>query len=281
MTQTFGIFYIVSTPIGNRDDITLRALTVLKTVDLIAAEDTRHSRPLLQHYGITTPLISLHHFNEHARVPMLLAHLQAGKNIALISDAGTPLISDPGYILVGALCEAGITLCPIPGACAAITALCASGLPTDHFVFAGFLPSQPTARQKKLSTFLKTTSTMICYESPHRILDCAKDISAIFGQNHAVVFAKELTKHFETFFRGTAQAACIWLAENPDHQKGEFVVIIQGIPKTKTAVDTEETQRILSILSDELSSKQAIALAEKITGMPKNKLKEMQFGQKN
>ncbi len=270
-----GILYIVATPIGNREDITLRALRILREVDLIAAEDTRHSKLLLQHYDINTPLISLHEFNQAKRSPLLIERLMRGESIALISDAGTPLISDPGYLLVQAVQAAGIRIVPIPGACAAITALCASGLPAENFIFHGFLPTKPLERKRTLQQLSGDPRTLIFYEAPHRILNCLDEIIAVMGVEREVALARELTKTFETLFRGTAQQAYDWLQQDTNHQRGEFVVLVHGVclQQDKTEI-SPEALRVLDILSKEVSLKQAIALTAQITGVRKNQLKQ-------
>jgi 16S rRNA (cytidine1402-2'-O)-methyltransferase len=269
--------YLVATPIGNREDITLRALRILREVHVIAAEDTRHSKALLQHHAISTPLISLHNFNEAQRIPLLLDRLQQGESIALISDAGTPLISDPGYALVKAARLAGIQVSPIPGACAAIAALCASGLPTDQFTFAGFFPLKKSARQSCLEALQDSPHTWIFYEAPHRIVECVEAIAATLGVDRILVLAKELTKLFETFFEGTAEEALVWLQRDPHHTKGEFVVLLQGVERQKEEALSPDTLRTLQILSETLPQKQAVELTAKITGENKNKLKKMCF----
>ncbi len=267
-----GILYIVATPIGNLGDISFRAVNILQEVALIAAEDTRHSAFLLNHYQIQTPLISLHKFNESKRVDLFLEYLQQGKSIALISDAGTPLISDPGAFLVTQLQAARITIVPVPGCCALIAALSASGLPTDHFVFEGFLPAKPAERRKCLAALCAETRTLIFYEAPHRILASVEDLAAVFGADRPIVLAKELTKTFETFWHGGAGDALTWLTSNPAHQKGEFVVLVQGAKIVQTEAINPEALRILDILSSELPLKQAAALTAKITGEKKNRL---------
>jgi 16S rRNA (cytidine1402-2'-O)-methyltransferase len=277
--MTTGILYLVATPIGNREDITLRALRILREVMVIAAEDTRHSKALLQHYEISTPLISLHNFNEAQRIPYLLGRLQQGESIALISDAGTPLISDPGYLLVKAARAANLPVTPLPGACAAITALCASGLPTNHFIFEGFLPTRKSERQSRLAALQHVSHTLIFYEAPHRIKACIEAISEILGVDRPIVLVKELTKTFETFFEGTAQSAITWLQQDPNHTRGEFVVLVQGAPAQEQSEMSPETQHILKILSDALPDRQAIELTTKITGEKKNILKKMCFKQ--
>lgn len=276
--KTIGTLYLVATPIGNREDITLRALRVLREVNLIAAEDTRHSKSLLQHYDIATPLISLHEFNEKDRIPMLLDRIRQGEEIALISDAGTPLISDPGYLLVKSAHEVGVTVTPVPGACAAITALCASGLPTDRFMFEGFFPSQKSERRHRLELLQQESRTLIFYEAPHRIVACMQAIVDVLGADREIVLAKELTKTFETFVHDTAEVVMDWLQRDANHQKGEFVVLIRGvIAKKKEEGVSEETLRILNILSQNLSERQAVELTAEITGEKKNALKMICF----
>ena len=270
--QTPGRLYIVATPIGNLDDITLRALHILKTVDVIAVEDTRHSGKLLQHFDISTPMISLHDYNEKQRTAFILKKLQAGENVALISDAGTPLISDPGYILVKAAQEAGLKVSPIPGACAAIAALSASGLPSDQFLFLGFLPHKTVARQKKLQELLHESRTVIFYEAPHRILELLEDMIVILGENRQAVLAKELTKTFETLYSGSLLDIGNWLKSNSQHQKGEFVILVRGVDLISDAQLNAQAEKVLKILLKELPSKQAIKLAVEITGLKKNLL---------
>jgi 16S rRNA (cytidine1402-2'-O)-methyltransferase len=272
-----GTLYLIATPIGNKEDISLRALRILREVNVIAAEDTRHSKVLLQHYQITTPLISVHEFNEAQRTPLLLTRLQQGESIALISDAGTPLISDPGYLLVKAVRTAGIQVVPIPGACAAIVALCASGLPTDRFIFEGFFPHKKNERKSRLELLQQESSTLIFYEAPHRIAACVQDILTVLGATREIVLAKELTKTFETFFQGTAQAAYEWLQKDLYHQKGEFVVLIRGAIAPIQQGITAEALRVLKILTEDLPNTQAIELTAKITGEKKNTLKALCF----
>ncbi len=279
-TNVFGILYIVATPIGNLGDITVRALDTLREVDLIAAEDTRHSGKLLQHFGITKPLFALHDFNEKEKSQQLINKLLLGQNVALISDAGTPLISDPGYRLVHEVRNTGMQVIPIPGACAAITALCASGLPTDKFVFAGFLPAKTIARKNCLQELISETRTLIFYESPHRLLDTCADILQVFGDTRQAVLAKELTKTFEAIYNGTLIEIIDWLEADPARQKGEFVILIHGAEKTTTELDSEAI-KVLTILCEELPVKQAAALAAKITGISKNTLYQAALGNKH
>jgi len=266
MTSRQGCLYLVATPIGHRDDMSLRALEVLKSVDFIAAEDTRHSQRLLQYHGINTPLISLHEHNEAQRIQPLLDRLVAGEQVALISDAGTPLISDPGYRLVTAMHDASIRVVPVPGACAAIAALSASGLPTDRFIFEGFLPAKQTARQKKLQTLADETRTLIFYESTHRIVDSLKDMSVIFGEQRMAAMARELTKAFETIKRLPISELVAWVASDLNQQKGEFVILVEGAQAAEVEADSQEHRRILSILLAEVPLKQAVVIATQIFG---------------
>ncbi|ABS78052.1 16S rRNA (cytidine(1402)-2'-O)-methyltransferase [Coxiella burnetii] len=266
-----GSLYITATPIGNREDITLRAIDTLRSVDLIAAEDTRHSKKLLEHYGIKTPLLSLHEHNEAARATLLCEKLKQGLNVALISDAGTPLISDPGYRLVNAVREAGIEVVPIPGACAAIAALVASGLPTDRFIFEGFIPSKGEVRRKKLEDLKNQRRTIIFYESVHRIVNLIDLLNEIFGTERRATIARELTKKFETIHTATLAELKNWINENPVQEKGEFVVIVAGQTEKLKEIN-EEHQQLLTLLLSELSLKQAVSLATKISGLPRKKL---------
>jgi 16S rRNA (cytidine1402-2'-O)-methyltransferase len=250
--------------------MTYRAVRILQEVDLIAAEDTRHSKILLQHYGIKTKLISAHAFNETERVTTFLERLKNGESIALISDAGTPLISDPGALLVKKMREADIKVVPIPGACALIAALCASGLSTERFIFEGFLSTKSAKRLERLKILSEEHRTIIFYEAPHRILKLMTEMASLFDGGRQVVLAKELTKKFETFFSGTAKEACDWLRENEVRQKGEFVVLVSGICTDKEEILPKETLHILEVLLTELSVKQASELTAKITGHKKN-----------
>lgn len=277
--KKIGTFYIIATPIGHLGDITYRAVDVLKQVDLIAAEDTRHSKILLQHYGIRTKLISTHAFNEAKRVALFLERLKQGESIALISDAGTPLISDPGALLVKKIRDEGISVVPIPGACAFITALCAAGLPTDRFIFEGFLSTKSAPRLEKLKALSEDTRTIIFYEAPHRILKLIAEMGSVFENTRQMVLAKELTKTFETFFSGTAKEVYAWLQEDEVRQKGEFVVLVEGCNKNKTEeMLPKETLRVLEILLSALSVKQASELTAKITGDKKNLIYKTALG---
>lgn len=262
-----GHLYIVSTPIGNLSDMTYRAVETLKSVDLIAAEDTRHSRKLLDHYQITTPCLSLHEHNEQARAQLLCDRLEKGQHIALISDAGTPLISDPGYRLVARVREAGIRVVPIPGPCAAIAALVASGLPTEQFLFVGFLPAKGALRKKKLITLKNEPHTLIFYESVHRITDLIDLLNEVFEKDRLAAIARELTKTYETIHQASLANLQQWLKEFPGQCKGEFVVIVEGVTEKKTNEEMmPDYQRVLTLLLPEMSLKQAVNLTCQITG---------------
>lgn len=277
-----GTLYVVATPIGNLDDMSARALRILQQVTLIAAEDTRHSTRLLHHFGIATPLAACHDHNERTEGERFLNHLQAGQDVALISDAGTPLISDPGYHLVRQARAAGITVVPIPGPCALITALSAAGLPSDRFAFEGFLPAKTTARQTRLSLLALEERTLIFYEAPHRILECLADMSLIFGSDRMAVLARELTKTFETLKGLPLGELFQWVEADSNQQRGECVLIVAGKPKVESTTElAEETLRILDILLTELPIRQACALAADITGARKNKLYQIALERKS
>ena len=268
-----GVLYIVATPIGNLDDISLRALAVLKAVPLIAAEDTRHSRKLLAHYGISARLIALHDHNEQDITDRLLKTLLGGEDVALVSDAGTPLISDPGFYLVRAARQAAIRVIPLPGPSACIAALSVAGLPTDRFVFEGFLPSRPVARALRLGELAGEIRTLVFYESSHRICDSLQAMAENMGRDRQATVARELTKTFETIRDGTLAELVDWINADSNQQKGEFVVMLQGAPARDAVID-EAAERVLGVLMAELPLKQAAALAAKITGLPKNRLYE-------
>jgi len=268
------VLYVVATPLGNLADITYRAVQVLKDVDLIAAEDTRHSRPLLTHYGIETRTISLHEHNEQARARTLTARLLAGESIALISDAGTPVISDPGYRLIAGVRDAGVRVSPVPGPSALIAALSAAGLPTDRFVFEGFLPAKAGARRRRLEGLATETRTLVIYESSHRIEASVADMRDAFGPERRAVIARELTKAFETLHDDALEALCQWLADDSNHRRGEFVVIVAGATELEEG-DAAEVRRVLSLLLRELSPKIAVRLAAQLTGESRNRVYEM------
>lgn len=263
--------YIVATPIGNLDDITLRAIDTLKRVDLIAAEDTRHSGLLLQHLGIKAKLFSLHDHNEQEKAHVLIEKLQSGLSIALVSDAGTPLINDPGYHLVKACRENGIKVVPIPGACAAIAALSVAGLPSDKFIYEGFLPAKSKARQDSLASLITEPRTMIFYESTHRLLETLKDMQTIFGADKQIVLAKELTKTWETIVSFPVNELIDWLNQDASRQKGEFVLIVAGYTENNKDIDPKAINT-LKLLQKELPLKKAAAITAEIYGLKKNQL---------
>lgn len=271
-----GTLFVVATPIGNLDDISARALKILADVALIAAEDTRHSIRLLQHFGINTPLAACHEHNERDEGSRFLTRLLAGDDVALISDAGTPLISDPGYHLVRQARAAGIKVVPVPGACALIAALSAAGLPSDRFIFEGFLPAKAVGRQARLSLLKEEPRTLIFYEAPHRILECLQDMETIFGGDRPAVLGRELTKTFETL-KGLPLAQLREFVENDSNQqRGECVVLVAGwtAPEDEQAVSAE-VLRILELLLAEMPLKRAAALAAEITGARKNVLYQL------
>lgn len=273
MTKT-GTLYVVATPIGNLNDITLRAIETLKTVDAIAAEDTRHTSGLLTHFGISKKLIAVHEHNEQQSAEKLLSALQAGAHIALVTDAGTPAVSDPGAIVVDAAHKAGIKVVPIPGVSAVITALCASGITQNGFLFYGFLPASGGARKKILTELKPQTVTLVFYEAPHRILESIADLTAIFGDARQIVFARELTKTFETIHRCALKDASDWLSNDPNQQRGEFVLLIAPEPPKQEEALDERSLKTLTLLLSELPLKQAVKLAVEITGKKKNALYE-------
>jgi 16S rRNA (cytidine1402-2'-O)-methyltransferase len=269
-----GVLYVVATPIGNLDDMTPRAVATLRAVSLIAAEDTRHSARLMQHFDIGTRLLAVHDHNEASRVDALLAELQQGRDIALISDAGTPLVSDPGFRLVAAAQAAGLRVVPVPGSCAAIAALSAAGLPSERFVFEGFLPAKSVARQERLRALAAEPRTQIFYEAPHRIAECLADMVAIFGHERRIVLAREISKTFETIRQLPLGDMLGWVCVDENQQRGEIVLVLAGAPDNETDVDWQEADRLLKILLAELPLKQAASLVAEITGLKKNALYE-------
>ncbi|MGD8672365.1 MAG: 16S rRNA (cytidine(1402)-2'-O)-methyltransferase [Thiogranum sp.] len=269
---TEGVLYVVATPIGNLSDMSQRAVEVLNKVDRIAAEDTRRTGRLLQHYAIQTPMVALHEHNERELAPGLVKQIGEGQTLALVSDAGTPLISDPGYRMVRLAREAGVNIVPVPGPSALIAALSASGLPTDHFVFEGFLPSRQTARKARLEALRSEPRTLVFYEASHRILDCLKDMLVVYGVERRAVLARELTKQFETIRDGTLQELVRWISDDPNQQKGEFVVIVEGEQANEAHAVDAEAERVLNLLLDELPIKTAAKLAARITGVNKRAL---------
>lgn len=264
--------YIVPTPIGNLGDITQRAIEVLSNVDLIAAEDTRHTGKLLSHFNIQTKTYALHDHNEQQKAQVLVDKLLAGHSIALVSDAGTPLISDPGYHLVTQCRQAGVKVVPLPGACAVITALSASGLPSDRFSFEGFLPAKSKGRKDKFLEIAKVERTCVFYESPHRILDSLADMLEILGPEREVVLARELTKTFETIQGMPLGELVEWVKADENQQRGEMALLIHGYRTTEEDTLPEEATRTLTILTKELPLKKAAALAAEIYNLKKNAL---------
>ncbi|AIR89605.1 16S rRNA (cytidine(1402)-2'-O)-methyltransferase [Pseudomonas cremoricolorata] len=268
-----GRLYVVATPIGNLDDVSARALKVLADVALIAAEDTRHSIRLMQHFGITTALAACHEHNERDEGGRFLGRLLAGDDVALVSDAGTPLISDPGYHLVRQARAAGIEVVPVPGACALIAALSAAGLPSDRFIFEGFLPAKAVARRGRLGQLKEEPRTLIFYEAPHRILECLEDMRSVFGEDRPAVLAREISKTFETIKSLPLDQLCSFVAGDSNQQRGECVVLVGGwvAPVGDEQIDSE-AQRVLGLLLAEMPLKKAAALAAEITGVRKNLL---------
>lgn len=269
-----GVLYIVATPIGNLGDIGLRALDTLKSVDLIAAEDTRHSARLLKHFGICKELVSLHEHNERARIEKVIEKLMAGTDIALISDAGTPLISDPGYALVKAVHEAGLTVTPIPGPSSIIVALSGAGVPTDQFSFYGFLSHKNKERIDKLQAIKKQNGTLVLLESSHRILRLLEQVAEIFPDRQIVV-AKELTKVYEKFLRGRAEELLAMFAQDASLARGEFVVLIDNPTSKNAKQSSEDDIELLRLLMTEMPLKKAVQLASKISGKKKNALYQL------
>ncbi|MES2297212.1 MAG: 16S rRNA (cytidine(1402)-2'-O)-methyltransferase [Pseudomonadota bacterium] len=265
--------YVLATPIGNVADISLRALHVLGLVDAVACEDTRNTGHLLTRFGLSKSLIAAHQHNEREVADKLIARLQAGERIALVSDAGTPGVSDPGARIVDAVRAAGLRVLPLPGASAAVTALSASGLVNDQFYFVGFLPAKARQRESELARLRTVSATLVFYEAPHRIVDCVDALVEAFEPARQVVFARELTKMFEEIHRCTLAEAQAWLKADPHREKGEFVVLVEGAPAGLDAGDAE-AERILAILLEECPLKQAAALTAQITGRKKNALYE-------
>ena len=268
-----GSLWVVATPIGHRDDFTARAVQTLRQVAVIAAEDTRHSRPLLQHYAIDTPLVALHEHNEREAVDALVQRMLGGGSVALISDAGTPLISDPGFRLVRAARAAGVRCVPVPGACAAIAALSVAGLPSDRFVFEGFLPPKSAARRARLQELAGDPRTLIFYESSHRVAESLADMRDVFGGDREAVLARELTKLFETVIGEPLDDLAACVAADPDQQRGECVLLVAGRGEEVDA-RLAEGQRVFAILREELPPAKAAKLAAAISGAPRKLLYE-------
>ncbi len=273
MSDKYGKLYVVATPIGNLADFSYRAVNILQQVELIAAEDTRHVKILLQHYGITTKIMSLHQHNEIHAAPQLIAKIQQGLSIALVSDAGTPLLSDPGMPLVKLAKEQGIQVLPIPGACALIAALSVAGLPVNRFCFEGFLPRTSVARKKFFSHRLEWSATWVFYESSHRILACFEDMITVLPLDRPVVIAREITKLHETIINDSLENIFKQVQSEANMQRGEFVVIVEGIKiDKKTQIINSEHTKLLQILLKECSIKTTASIAAKITGIRKKLL---------
>lgn len=272
MTEISPALYVVPTPLGNLSDMTQRAIDVLRQVPWVAAEDTRHSTPLLRHYGSQARLLPAHEHNEEAAAQQVIAKLQEGESVALVSDAGTPGISDPGARLVARVRAAGFRIVPLPGACAAVTALSAAGLTETQFLFYGFLPAKAKQRENALSSLLELPYALIFYEAPHRILETVGALAQVFGTQRTLVLARELSKLFETIHVCALGEALDWLQADSNRQRGEFVLLLSGAP---AATDHAEAERVLRLLLDDgLPVKQAARLAHAITGASKNTLYE-------
>lgn len=266
-----GTLYVVATPIGNMGDISTRAIDILRHVDLIAAEDTRHSKPLLAKLGIETQLVPYHDFSDESVSTRLLDRLKSGDSIALISDAGTPLISDPGFKLVKLVREAGLSVLPVPGASAVTAALSVAGLPTDRFCFEGFLPSKKGAREQSLELLALEARTLVFYESPHRIESMISSVGAVLGFQRQVFIAREITKKFEAHFSGNAAEVLSWLQDHDDNQRGEFVVIVAGCDKdTVQQKLLTDALALATKLEEHMSLKKAVGFASEATGARKN-----------
>lgn len=266
-----GTLHVVATPIGNLGDLSSRALETLKAVAAICAEDTRHTRQLLAHFGLERPLVALHEHNEEAQAAQLVARMRAGDSLALVSDAGTPLVSDPGFRLVRAAREAGLKVSPVPGACAAIAALSVAGMPSDRFVFEGFLPAKASARRERLSRLAGETRTLIFYESAHRIEESLEDLAGAFGSERRAAIARELTKLFETVLDGSLASLRERVAADPNQRKGEFVVIVEGAGEDADA-SIAEGKRLYAKLTEYLKPSQAAKLAAELSGAPRKAL---------
>ncbi|HEX3123330.1 MAG TPA: 16S rRNA (cytidine(1402)-2'-O)-methyltransferase [Rhodanobacteraceae bacterium] len=273
-----GKLWIVATPIGNLDDLSARAQAILRQADLIAAEDTRHSAALLQHYAIATRRVALHEHNEREASADLVQRMRDGAQIALISDAGTPLVSDPGFRLVRAAREAGIVVSPVPGACAAIAALSAAGLPSDRFVFEGFLPAKPAARRTRLQALRGETRTLIFYESSHRIVEALDDLAGVFGGDRHAVVARELTKLFETMLDDSLAGLAARIKADANQQRGEFVILVAGAGEEADAARLAEGRRVFELLRREMPPGKAAKLAAEITGAARNALYRAEQG---
>ncbi|GAB6195813.1 16S rRNA (cytidine(1402)-2'-O)-methyltransferase [Lysobacter xanthus] len=268
--STPGTLHVVATPIGNLGDLGARALEILRTVDAVCAEDTRHTRQLLAHFGVEATLVALHQHNEDAQAAQLVARLLAGQSLALVSDAGTPLVSDPGFRLVRAAREAGLRVSPVPGACAAIAALSVAGVASDRFAFEGFLPAKSAARRERLAALVAEPRTLIFYEASHRIEETIADFAAVFGPRHAVL-ARELTKLFETVLDGDLASLHAAVSADPNQRRGEFVLVVEGAPEDADAV-LAEGRRVYAKLCEHMKPSQAAKVAADLTGAPRKAL---------
>lgn len=269
-----GTLYVVATPIGNLDDLSPRAARTLASVDVVAAEDTRHSGRLLSHLGIQKRMVALHDHNEKDRAAGILTELQAGRDVALISDAGTPLISDPGYVLVREARAAGHRVSPIPGPCALVAALSVAGLPTDRFLYVGFLPAKRSGRRASLEVLSSEVATLVFYESPHRIMESVRDIADVLGSDREIVLGREITKTFETFYSGSVADVLAELERDPHGNRGEFVVMVRGAAAQAGSEEaaTMDVDRMLRVLLAELPVKKVAKMASELTGLSKNEL---------
>ena len=272
MSNRGGVLYVVATPIGNLGDIGRRALEVLASVDLVAAEDTRHSRRLLGHYGITTRLFALHEHNERVAAERLVERLREGHSIALVSDAGTPLVSDPGFRLVRAARAAGLAVVPVPGPCAAVCALSVAGLPTDRFVFEGFLPAKAAARRARLAELVGETRTLVFYEAGRRLGECLRDLVGAFGGERPAVLARELTKLHETVLDADLATLAARVAGDPEQALGEIVLLVAGAPGAPSADEAAARDLLVALLEEGLAVSRAAALAARVTGRPRKML---------
>ena len=270
MVKPRGRLQVVATPIGNIGDLSTRAREALESADLVAAEDTRHTQALLQAIGVSRPLVSLHAYNEAQRVPDLLARLEAGENVALVSDAGTPLLSDPGFELVSSAANAGIEVLAVPGPSAITTALAVAGLPTSRFCFEGFLPSRERERRAELARLAHEPRTLVFFEAPHRIADTLSDLVEEFGAQRRAVVARELTKAYESIYRGTLSELAAQARGDANFQRGEITLVVHGAPEATSIVDPQLLRRAVELLSKELPPSRAAAIAAQLTGATRN-----------
>lgn len=272
--------YVVATPIGNLKDVSPRAVEVLKGADVVAAEDTRHSQKLLQHLGVDTPMVAYHDHSDAQATERLVARVEAGEVVALVSDAGTPLISDPGYRLVRAVQDSGNKVIPIPGACAVIAALSVCGLPTDRFRFEGFVPAKAGARKRAFENVARESATLVFYEAPHRVAASLEEMARVFGEDREAVLAREISKAFETVRRGALGELATFVAADANQQRGEIVLLVAGARRDAIELD-DDTAALLTLLARELPAKRAAALIAEHTGLRKKDLYDYLLGQKD